>query len=102
MRDPPHRPLHEVLRQSASSKNLSRAQLTEKIKQQVHLNAVQNYQAPSLAVLQQQLALSLSLSSEANNRPIKSILKKKTAGGGVTTHGKKKVARVNYAFEKEI
>ena len=78
-----------ALRQSAS-KHSSRAQLTEKIKQQVHLNAVKNYEAPK--------NVDFRILMEKSDVPIKSILKKhnKENGGGT---GTKKAGRVNYAFD---
>ncbi len=83
-------PLHLALKRTTSARPATRSQLTERIKQQVHLNAVKNYQVPvnwRPPVPQVQMA--------PPSQPIKSILKK--------NEPKKKHSgsRVNYAFEDD-
>ena len=83
------KPLHVALR-AASAKHLSKAQVKQRIQQQVHLNAVRSYRAPSITTLEK-------------GPPIKSILKKNMSNGYVKTsdlpNGEKK--GVNYKIDNE-
>ena len=79
--------MHLALKQT-TAKHTTREQMTEKIKQQVHLNAVRNYQAPSVDV---------KTIMELESRPLKSILKK----GQSTSNGVVRKGRVNYAFDDQ-
>ncbi|TRY61007.1 hypothetical protein TCAL_14923 [Tigriopus californicus] len=66
-------PLYMALKQSASL-HTSKEQLKERIKQQVHLNAVLNYQTPPIEVVFNH--------SKEQQRPAKSILKKHDSRNG--------------------
>ena len=76
--------------------------MKEKIQQQVHLNAVKNYQAPKIEVIHEEGGQQQPQQQQQESKPVKSILKKdssldeNSAGSGKK---KKSAGKVNYALD---